>query len=211
MLEAQKPLMMSVNTAVLQLHHEMPSPRAADDELRELAARVAAGEAHAIAELYDAHHHAVRAFATRLLGEPNAAEDLVHDVFVGLPKAMRRWRGTGQIRTFLIGIAVNHARHHVRAARRRRAAMDKLAKQPQWSATETPEARLRREELARALQRALDKLPLRQRVAFVLCEVEERTAGDASEIVGVSVGTIKSRLHYAKAKLRTSLEKEGIR
>ena len=57
----------------------------------------------------------MRAFARRLVGDPEAAEDLVHEVFVSLPRAIRRYREQSSLRTFLISIAVNHARHFVRA------------------------------------------------------------------------------------------------
>ena len=176
----------------------------------DLIERLRQGETQAIAEAYDAHHHAVRAFATRLLGDGAAAEDLVHDVFIQLPKVIGRYRRASALRTFLIGVAVNHARHHVRASTRRRSAASKLASQPPRESID-PEQEAQRVELAKALERAITKLPLRQRVAFVLCEIEDRTSGEAAEIVNVSEGTIRSRLFHAKRKLRASLEREGLR
>src|SRR5690606_34402806 len=119
------------------------------------------------------HHQAVRAFARRLLGDPVTAEDLLHDVFLALPQAIASFRGDATLRTFLLGVTVNHARHHVRAAARRRAAIGRFAEVDPTPAA-TPEHEARRRQLAAALQRALDDLPLDQRVAFVLCEVEER-------------------------------------
>jgi len=161
--------------------------------------------------VYDEHHTAVRAFARRLVGEPEAAEDLVHDVFVSLPKAIGRFRGESSLRTFLISIAVNHARHFVRAATRRRSAMERLAQQPVGDAEEDPERDARRRELASALSRALDQLPLDQRIAFVLSEVEERTAREISAIVDAPEATVRTRVFHARKKLRTTLEREGIR
>lgn len=199
---------MSMPATTIALGRELA---AAPDARHDLYDRAAVGDPDAVATIYDEHHQAVRAFATRLLGDASAAEDMVHDVFIRLPRAMRRWRRDGALRTFLIGIAVNHARHHVRSARRRRAAVERLAQLPILGVVESPEAALRREELARALQRSLDKLPLAQRVAFVLCEVEERTSVEAARITGVAEGTIRSRLHHAKAKLRISLAREGVR
>lgn len=199
---------MSMPATTLALGRDLAT---APQRAEELYDRAADGDPDAVAVIYDEHHQAVRAFATRLLGDASAAEDMVHEVFIRLPRAMRRWRRDGALRTFLIGIAVNHARHHVRSARRRRAAVERLAQQPLMGVVETPETTMRREQLARALQRCLDKLPLPQRVAFVLCEVEERTSVEAAAIVGVSEGTIRSRLHHAKAKLRASLEREGVR
>jgi RNA polymerase sigma-70 factor (ECF subfamily) len=62
----------------------------------------------------------------------------------------------------------------------------------------------------RALNRALDSLPLDQRVAFVLCDVEERTSGEAAELAGAPEATLRTRLFHARKKLRTALTKEGI-
>ena len=201
------------NAAAIPLVRELASVKGSvkgSAKESELYARAAEGDPDAIASIYDDHHQAVRAFATRLLGDPSAAEDLVHEVFITLPKALRRWKSNGRLRTFLIGIAVNHARHHARSARRRRDALARLGKEPAPSSPDTPEAHIRREQLAAALRRGLDRLPMRQRVAFVLCEVEERTSRQAAEIVGVSEGTIRSRLHHAKNKLRASLAREGF-
>jgi len=176
----------------------------------DLVARLTLGDRTAIAELYDAHHAAVRAFAKRLVGEVAAAEDLVHEVFVALPQAVRGYRGEASLRTFLIAVAVNHARHHVRAAARRRYAMERYEREPPRGSSD-PEQATGRRELALALERCLDALPLDQRVAFVLCEVEERTSSEVAQIVGAPEGTVRTRLFHAKKKLRALLEREGVR
>lgn len=175
----------------------------------ELMERLARREPAAVGEVYDLHHQAVRAFARRLVGDPMSAEDLVHDVFVALPDAIKNYSGSGALRTFIIGIAVNHARHHVRSAVRRRAAMSRFSQEPSRESAD-PEQDLRRRQLAAILARALDALPLDQRVAFVLCELEERTSQDAAQIAGAPEGTIRTRLHHAKRKLREALAKEQI-
>lgn len=180
-----------------------------EDQEEALVTRLQRADPAAIGEAYDAHHGAVRAFARRLVGDPAAAEDLVHEVFVTLPRAIRRYRGDSTLRTFLVSIAVNHARHHLRGAMRRRAAMDRLAGEPPGSAGD-PEQSARQRELAAALTRALDALPLDQRVAFVLCEVEERTSREVAEIVGAPEATVRTRVFHARRKLRASLELAGI-
>jgi RNA polymerase sigma-70 factor (ECF subfamily) len=181
----------------------------ASQEEQDLAARLAASDPAAVGEVYDQHHRAVRAFATRLVGDAAAAEDLVHEVFVALPRAMRGYRFESSLRTFLISIAVNHARHHVRAATRRRAAMCRLALEPESNLAD-PEQLQRRKELASLLTRALDTLPLEQRVTFVLCEVEDRTSREVAEITAVPEGTVRTRLHHAKKKLREALSQEAL-
>jgi RNA polymerase sigma-70 factor (ECF subfamily) len=179
----------------------------ARDDLLESLRR---GEPWAIGETYDAHHGAVRAFARRLLGDPTVAEDLVHDVFVRLPKAARNFRGDASLRTFLISIAVNRARHFTRAAARQRSALQRLADEPR-PFSDDPEQLARRRELAEVLSRALERLPLDQRVAFVLCEVEQRSSTEAARIVGAPEGTVRTRLFHARRKLREILDQEGVR
>lgn len=176
----------------------------------DFVARLTLGDRAAVAEAYDAHHSAVRAFAKRLVGETAAAEDLVHEVFVVLPRAIKSYRGDASLRTFLISVAVNHARHHVRAAARRRYAMERYEREPSRG-TSDPEQVTGQRELAQVLERCLDALPLDQRVAFVLCEVEERSSTEVARIVGAPEGTVRTRLFHAKKKLRGLLEEEGVR
>lgn len=196
---------------VIELLLPMLVPRAVDNPREEdLVERLRRGDVAAIGEAYNRHYADVRAFARRLTGEDAAAEDLAHDVFVALPRAMQRFRGGSSLKTFLVSIAVNHARHHLRSAARRRAAMERLACEP-GAVAPSPEREASRAALARALHRALDALPVAQRVAFVLCEVEEMSARDAAEMMGVPEATARTRLFHAKQKLRTLLEEEAVR
>ena len=175
-----------------------------------LHARLTAGEPAAIDEAYRLHHAALRAFANRFLGDASLAEDLVHDVFVILPGAIRRFRGDSTLRTFLIGIAIKRGHKHLRAAGRRRAALARFAEQPVADAPR-PDAAVARAELAALLYRALDRLPRDQCAAFVLCEIEQRTAGEAAEIVGAPEATMRTRLFHARKKLRALLDGEVTR
>jgi RNA polymerase sigma-70 factor (ECF subfamily) len=177
---------------------------------RELAQRVARGDASALGEAYDAHHHAVRAFARRLTGSAAAAEDLVHDVFVALPSAIRNFEGRSALRTFILSVAVNHARNARRATARRLGAMERLHAEPK-ERVESPEEEEERRELAEMLSKMLDELPMDQRVAVVLCIVEERTSGEAAEIAGVPEATMRTRLFHARRKLRDMFEREALR
>lgn len=171
--------------------------------------RLIRNEPAAVAEVYDQHQAAIRAFARRLVGDEHAACDLVHEVFITLPKAIQRFKGECSLRTFLISIAINHARHYIRSATRRRAAMERYARHPKHDLVkiEPHETRI---DLSQILSRALDELPLEQRVAFVLCDVEERTSKEAAEIVGSPEATIRTRVFHARKRLREILEREGI-
>lgn len=176
-----------------------------DSEAR-VVARLRAGDLTALGETYDAHQTHVRAFARRLVGDDSAAEDLVQDTFIALVQSIARFRGDAPLRTFLLSIAANHARHHVRAAVRRRAALGRLATEPS-NDDRSPESKTAVRQLAAELTAALDDLPIDQRVAIVLCEVEERTAAEAAQIAGAPEATMRTRVFHAKRKLRETLQR----
>ncbi len=176
-------------------------------EEQRLIQRLARNETEALGEAYDLHHAPVRAFARRLLGSEAAAEDLVHDVFLQLPKVIGRFEGRSTLRTFLLSIAVNLSRNVRRARLRRDDALERLHLEPR-SANESPEELEDRRRLAMILARLLDELPMEQRVAVVLCVIEERTSVEAAEIAGVPETTVRTRLFHARRKLRERLGKE---
>ena len=175
-----------------------------------LVRAVRAGDATALGEVYDAHHEAVRAFARRLLGDDAAAEDLVHDVFVALPDALGSFQGHASLRTFLISVAVNRARHEKRSTARRLGAYERLHAEPRGESDDPEHLRARR-SLAQTLSRCIAQLPMEQRVAIVLCVVEERTSVEAAEIVGVPEATMRTRVFHARRKLRELMESEVSR
>src|SRR5262245_9621914 len=184
---------------------------AADDAVDDdLVARLRAGDRDAVEQAYVAHHQTIRGFARRLVGDEASAEDIVHETFLALPRAIRRYRGDGSLRSFLIGVAINHSRRHVRSAMRRRKAAESFAQRSElMPRTVDATDELIRRRLAEKIWAALDRLPIEQRVVFVLCEVEQRTSVEAAAIVGAPEATMRTRLFHAKRKLRDLLEDES--
>lgn len=182
------------------------SDREEDDPESELVTQLRAGDRDAVEQTYIAHHAAIRGFARRLVGDESAAEDIVHETFVALPRAIRSYRGDGSLRSFLIGVAVNHSRRYVRSAMRRRRATERLAERDElMPKNHDGVAELHRRRLAERLWAALDQLPMDQRVVFTLCEAEQRTSVEVAGIVGAPEGTVRTRLFHAKRKLREIL------
>lgn len=185
--------------------------RAADDLARDLSR----GERQAVRAVYRQYHEQVRAFACRLLGSEADAEEVVQEVFLALPRAIHRYRGDSRLSTFVMGIAVNQARRCLRAAVRRRAAMQRFAEEGGAECAilspEMPDESLVREQLAERLLFAMDQLGEDQRVAFVLCEVEERTSLEVAEILSIPSSTVRARVGLAREKLQRALAGEGHR
>lgn len=179
-----------------------------DDALADLSQRVAEGDSTAIVLLYNEYHVHVRAFARRLLGDVALAEDLVHEVFLAAPKAFCLYRGECSVRSYLVSIAAGRAKHLIRAAARRRALETRLAREERPPPS-GPAEHAERHELAARLNRAMDSLTTEHRVAFVLCEVEERSSVEVASLLGEKDGTIRARVFHAKKKLREWFENDG--
>ncbi|MBK9034722.1 MAG: RNA polymerase sigma factor [Myxococcales bacterium] len=191
----------------------MPIVSVAPEGDLDLVARLRRGDRMAISEAYSAHHAPVRAFARRLLGDDAAAEDVVHDTFIALPRTVANFRGASSLRSFVIGVAANRARRHVRTVARRRRAMARLAETTAVRDDHAvgPDHLAQRRRLAERLALALDQLAHDQRVAFVLCEVEQRSAVEVAVILAVPEGTVRSRVFHARRRLRELLAEEAPR
>jgi RNA polymerase sigma-70 factor (ECF subfamily) len=161
----------------------------------------------ALARAFDRWHHRVRVLARRLLSDAAAAEDVAQETFTALPRAVRGFRGEAALETFLLAIAVKRARHHRRAAARRQRALARLSSE-QRNPPRDPEQETYRRQLGLQLGAALDRLPLPQRIAFVLCEIEELTSSQAAAVAGIPEATVRTRLFHARRRLRDWLEME---
>lgn len=175
-----------------------------------LLLRLQRGDPSGFADAYRIHRVALHAFARRLTREAALADDIVQEVFLALPAAIALYREEASLRTFLMAIAVRRFRRHARAASRRRAALARLAREP-LPAAPLPDGELGRRDLAAALRRGLEALPVAQRSAFLLCSVHGLSSDEAAVISRVPARTVRTRLFHARRRLRESLEREGVR
>ncbi len=197
---------MAVNLRAQPPALRVVAPGDGEDEAL-LVAELRRGKLDALARCYDLLHQRVRVLARRLLWDDAAAEDVVQETFAALPAAIARYRAEAALEAFVLAIAVKRSRHHQRAAGRRRRAVEGLGRADGAHAGD-PERDAYRRQLGERLALALDRLPHAQRVAFVLCEVEDLTAADAASIAEVPEATVRTRLFHARRKLRDLLAKE---
>jgi RNA polymerase sigma-70 factor (ECF subfamily) len=174
-----------------------------------LLAACAAGDLGALGKLFDRHALVVRRFLMRCSGSLDLdLDDMVHATFIEAFRNAGKFRGRSAERSWLLGIALNIARHRRRGEGRRRTFLGLWARRDLEPTVRPDEALERRHTLAR-IDAALATLPSHLREAFVLCEVEELTGREAASILGIPVGTLGRHLHEARQALRDRLMPEG--
>ena len=172
------------------------------DEARVLT-RAAKGDTEAFQELFEAHHAAIFRFAYRLASAGDVAEDLTQECFVRVIRQPAFDPERGSLRQYFYGVVRNLVRQHQHATSRE-VAWDGHSENPDPSIAAGPDS-LASADLSAAVQAALSALPPLQREALVLCEFEELSLGEAAAALGADIGTVKSRLHRARERLRRSL------
>ena len=174
-----------------------------------LLAACASGDTAALGALFDRHHEGVYRLISRLLHtDPAEIDDLVQTTFLEAWRSARKFAGRGAVRSYLLGIAANTVRHHVRAAKRRR---DALVDAPAPAALRSPHDAVMRAQQVDRLAAALATLPHDLKVAYVLCDLEDVPGVEAARILDVRAGTLWRRLHDARRALRESIEDGGRR
>jgi RNA polymerase sigma factor (sigma-70 family) len=166
------------------------------------------GEPEAFGVLFDRHGDDVFRFLASQMS-PEAAEDATSEVFVGAFRARGTYRGQAPPRAWLFGIAANVARRQWRSRRRFEMAVDRLQALASYNGRLGDDPLHRREELSQTVREALESLPHNQRDALVLRAWGGLTYEEIAIVLGVRVGTVRSRINRARTALATTLTTTG--
>lgn len=171
-----------------------------------LIAACAKRDPNALGVLFDRYQSTVYRFLSRLSGtDARDLDDLVQATFLEVHRAASQFRGASAVKSWIVGIALNIARHHVRSEVRRKAMLSSYAESPKGDPAR-PDDNAERRQLMNKLYSALDTLPREQREVFVMCDLEEVRGVEAARILNVPEGTVWRRLHEARKALRAALE-----
>ena len=176
------------------------SPAQADEAT--LLARLAGGDADALALLYRRESGSVYRYALALAGDEAAALDAVQEAFAQLlrgPQAFDAARGT--LGAYLAGMARHQLLTQWRDARRHVPLDDSLDTDDAVEAMPASDARLASAQQQDSLWAAIRRLSWPQREALVLVDLQERSYEDAAAIAGVSLDVLRTRLHRARQRL----------
>ena len=174
----------------------------------ELMASVTNGDREAFSVLVDRHKAAVTAYMGRLTGSRDRAEELAQETFVRLFQAAGSYREQGRLLPYLFRIGTNLLRSEERRRRRWRLLAPLVGignGNGHGPRSDAAEDAVLRSELQRRVRQELARLPLRFRVPLVLFEVEEWSYADIAGLLGCREGTVKSRIHRGRDRLRHAL------
>ena len=193
----------------------------ADDEI---VRRAQAGDHDAFRMLVERYQGRAYGLALRVLRDEEQAKDAVQDAFLKVYRSLDRFEGRAGFYTWLYRIVMNQC-----LDRKRR---DKSDREVEWNDEsaagvlnasesaaspagrdadrEAPDVAIERSEIRRAVARAIDALPEDARRTIQLREIDDLSYKEIAEAMGIPKGTVMSRLHYARQRLRELLQEAGV-
>lgn len=199
------------------------SPAAEVDADREVVALAQAGDTAAFESLVRRYQRWVFTLALRMLGDRAEAEDVAQEVFVKAYRGLRDFKGASRFSTWLYAIASRHCLTALQARARRPRAYtpsggDSGAAEdaPSGAVERLPDgapladAMLERQDLARIVQGELRQLKEDHRVILVLRDIQGLAYEEIAQVLGLEMGTVRSRLHRARMEMKARLERAGV-
>ncbi len=182
-----------------------PSQEAISDET--LVRRCLEGEKEAFEMLFERYRRPVFALTLRYAGDPDEADDLLQDVFLKVFERLHLFKFRSAFSTWLYRIAVNTSLDRRRWRKRRE---DPPPDWEQGPAAKSPDALVDQHRLHETLDEALQELPEHFRLVVILKDMQDFPYEDIASILGISRGTVASRLNRGRRALRKILERKGF-
>jgi RNA polymerase sigma-70 factor (ECF subfamily) len=183
-----------------------------------LVARLVAREEAAFNQLVLLYERRVFALVYRMVGRRDEAEDLAQEVFVQVFKAIDQFRGDSKLSTWIFRIAVNLCKNRIKyLARRKTDAQEELGERLERSAFTSargvsvgeigrPDELVEGMQLERIVKAAIEQVEPDFREVLILRDVEDLSYEEIGAITGLAEGTVKSRIHRARAQLKSLVE-----
>ena len=171
-----------------------------------LLAACATGDAAALGALFDRFHEVVYRFAGRVALGDDARDDLVQATFLEVQRTAAKFRGLSSVRTWILGVTVNLARHVRRSDQRRRQREARFVAHVEAAPVDVGAEVDQRMLLAR-VEQAIAELPHDPQVTFILCDLERLPVPEVARVLGVPEGTVWRRLHDARKIVRASVQR----
>jgi RNA polymerase sigma-70 factor (ECF subfamily) len=181
------------------------------NEEQRLISAAQAGDLDSFNQIVRLYETRVYNLCYRMLGDPDAAADATQDTFIAAFRSLASFRG-GVLKSWLLRIATNACYDVLRTRKRRPSvSLDIGDDEEEGRRSELPDQgatldeMVLQHELSAAIQRGLAELPEDQRIVLILSDIQGLAYEEIAQITGIQLGTVKSRLSRARAKLRDIL------
>ena len=179
-----------------------------------LIADLCEGDETALAPLVEKYKRMVYRLAMQITKNHADADDVMQETFIKVYRSIRTFRKDAAFETWLYRIVVNEALNFVKRRERQRESTLEIASEAAYEATtryraqiaNDPHAHAEKSELRHYVTEAVNSLSLKHRTVVILHEFAGLTHAEIASILNCSEGTVRSRLHYARKKLRTLLK-----
>jgi RNA polymerase sigma-70 factor, ECF subfamily len=169
---------------------------------------IAAGDKHAMQNLFARHNVRVFRFVLRFVGDKSAAEDLVSEAFLDVWRQAGRFQGRSQVTTWLLAIARNKALSALR--RRSTEELDEDAAAAIEDPQDNPEVTMQNRQKSGILLNCLTQLSPAHREVIDLVYYHQKSIDEVAEITGVPQNTVKTRMFYARKRIAELMAAQGI-
>lgn len=185
---------------------------------QELVLRFKEGDRHAYEEIVRRYQHRVYGLAYRWMRDERIAEEVAQDVFIALFRSLSRFRGDAKLSTWIYRVVINHCKNRKLYRKRRRMDQHEPLDGKRNEDDDGPSRQFaddgpgsdsvaHRSEAEVLVHQALGQLDEDQRQIIVLRDIEDLSYEEIGELMGVPRGTVKSRLHRARASLAQVLSR----
>ena len=181
---------------------------------RDLILELQAGELNALGDMYDRHRHLVYRTALAITCDPEMAADLLQEVFLRLHRFAERIDPSRPLQPWLYRMTVNLSYTYIKRKSRWIRYINEMAERIVMERRPaSPHNLAERDESWRWVRQAILALPVQQRMVVVLYYINDLSLKEISGILEIPVGTVKSRLHYARRVLKKQLgsHREALR
>jgi len=189
---------------------DMLSARAADAAVSDgqLLARIARGDKDAVTALYRRLERPLFAFLVKTLRDREAAADVLNETMLDVWRQAGRFEGKSSVATWIYSIAHHKAVSWLR--KRREVELDEEAVAAIPDDTPGADKVIATRDMSQIIARLMEKLSVDHRIVLQLAYFQEFSVGQIAEILDCPENTVKTRMFYARQRLRTLLEAEGI-
>jgi len=176
---------------------------------QELILQLQGDSLDALGELYDRHQLMVYRTALAISNDPEAAADLLQDVFLRLYRFAERVDPCRPLEPWLYRVTANLTYTYVKRRHRWFSPLEDIAEWLAGNKRQTPQYMAEMDEESQQVHHAIGSLPLQQRVVIVLYYINDLSLQEIAGILDVPEGTVKSRLHYGRKALKKHLNLDG--